>query len=60
MILKEYGKFTPACDGCEVTLAKEDNFQEATDAIRGADWSTKKDGDDWINLCPTCQKEENK
>lgn len=62
-IEREYGKFIPTCDGCGETLEPCDSFDEAKEAMEAEGWSKKllQNGNtkEWINFCPTCQKEEN-
>lgn len=57
MISKEYGKYYISCDGCEQELEPAPTFGEALDRIEAEGWSTTKIGDEWVNLCKTCQED---
>ena len=57
MIDYRYGKYIPVCDGCSEELEECYSFDDALKSIKAENWSTRKLGVDWINLCPDCQKE---
>ena len=50
--------FTPVCDVCGDNLDDEWDFYDAVEAKKQAGWRSRKVGDDWIDMCPYCQKEE--
>lgn len=55
MILKFYGRYyIPVCDCCEKYLDREWDFEDAVGAIRAAGWSSRKEGDTWVNYCEEC------
>ena len=46
---------SPACaNDVKVTFTEE----EARVAMKSDGWSATKVGEDWINLCPTCQEDD--
>lgn len=55
-IEREYSKYTPACDICGMELEAEDNFQDAVDAKKVAGWKSKKQGEEWQDICLDCQR----
>ena len=54
MILSEYGTHTPVCDFCGTELEKYDDFQDAVDGKKAADWRSKNEGGEWFDYCPDC------
>lgn len=59
---KTFGSFDIFCD--EISCGYSDQFHVSGDfyqAIKEAKeygWSIKKDGDDWLHICPSCNKKE--
>lgn len=52
------GSFEFECDGCDCIpfdYTTED-FSEAWNAAKREGWRTEKVGDEWLHLCPTCQR----
>jgi len=57
MIDKSYGKFYISCDGCGEELETADTFDEAKSRIDAEGWKTIKMDNEWVHLCPNCEKE---
>jgi len=55
-----HGQAHAVCDGCgeEHVDGPFDSFEEARSAMKSDGWSATKVGEDWINLCPTCQEDD--
>ncbi len=50
-------KITFECDECGDELDTETaDFDDAKEHARSEGWRTKKDGSDWLNLCPDCAR----
>ena len=62
MSIDRYRNFdTPVCDYCEAQLPAEESFQDAVDAKRRAGWKCRKDErGEWEDICPDCQREQDK
>jgi len=56
-IIKQYGKYVAVCDICEQELPGEDDFDDAVEEKKQAGWKTRKDGDEWVDICCDCQED---
>lgn len=57
MIDREYNRFHPVCDGCEIELPEVNSFEDAIAEMKREGWHFKKYGSEWTHLCPRCQAE---
>ena len=56
-IQKEYGYEILTCDICiEPVEHAFDTWDEAIDYKKEHGWKAKKDDNEWIDVCPDCQK----
>ena len=55
-IHKVKGEFKCVCEDCgdELFGGCTDDFIEFVEYIKEEGWRIKKDGADWIHICPTC------
>ena len=49
------GRYVLVCDECGHEVKYFDTFQEAVDYKKENSWRSKKDGDEWLDVCPDCQ-----
>lgn len=55
MIDKQYGKHELICDICGKTAPKRfEYWDEAVDYKKQNGWKSKRDGANWLDLCPDC------
>lgn len=54
-IIREYGKYSIYCDICGEHIDDFEEFQDAVDFKKTAGWKSRKDGKEWIDLCPDCK-----
>lgn len=54
-ILREYGKYSLYCDNCGEHIDDFEEFQDAVYFKKTAGWKSRKDGKEWIDLCPDCK-----
>lgn len=59
-IEKEYGKYTPICDGCLDTLDGCDSFEDAVQLCKDNGWQNVKVNGGWQNRCPNCRVQKPK
>lgn len=46
------------CDECyEVAETQCQNFSGALAKVKSRGWAVRKDGEDWLHVCPDCRKE---
>ncbi len=62
MIEHWQGQYVPTCDGCGRTLPVAEDFREAVDRMRAAEWllippDPEEGVTDWYHLCPDCTAE---
>jgi hypothetical protein len=56
MIERHYGKYTLICDVCCKEVDEEfDDFQDAVDYKKFADWRSKNINGEWVDVCLDCQ-----
>ena len=57
-IERHWPYFVPVCDCCEKQLPGEESFRNAVRAKLAAGWESRRDGDDWEDICADCLFEE--
>lgn len=59
MIRTVKGELIAECDECsEEQPGGTLEFREFINDLKGREWKIKKDGDNWVHLCPTCAEED--
>ena len=56
MIDKSQGVFYLVCDCCDEAVGDFDTFEDAVEAKKELGWTSVKEGKEFIDLCPICQK----
>lgn len=57
MIDKIHGVYYLICDVCEVESAEEFlEFDEAVEHKKDHGWRSKREDEEWIDVCPECQE----
>lgn len=56
MIDKSYNKYILVCDNCLDTDGEiYDSFEDVLETLKGNEWKTLKENEEWVNLCKDCQ-----
>ncbi len=57
MIRKEKGELIAECSECgeDFPGGVQDDFRAFVEELKAAGWKIKKDGDEWLHICPECQ-----
>lgn len=56
MIDKQYGKYVLVCDICGDAASEDfETFQGAVEYKKENNWKSKKQGSEWLDICPDCQ-----
>lgn len=58
MVGKQYGEYFIACDYCGATDGPFDTFQDAVDAKKDLGFTSKKEDEEWVDVCERCAKED--
>lgn len=59
---RQYGVVNFCCDGkrcAQVYETEHNNFMEALEELKEADWSVRNIKGEWLHVCPDCQEAEN-
>lgn len=58
MIRNNKGEFVAECSECgaETYGGTEDDFRAFVEQIKEEGWKVRKDGEDWLHICPDCQE----
>lgn len=57
MIDRQHGEILFECDACPETIETgESEWNDAMRLFRNEGWRAEKVGEDWIHLCPKCQR----
>lgn len=57
MITKIHGKFYLVCDFCQKEIGPCDTWEEAKDQKKDEGFKSQKDGNDWLDVCRECRKQ---
>lgn len=57
MIRKEKGELVASCDECgaEYPGGVQEDFRAFVEELKRDGWQIKKDGEEWLHICPECQ-----
>jgi hypothetical protein len=56
MIDKQHGEYSLICNICDETGEIFSSFEDAVDYKKECGWKSKKQGDEWIDICPDCNR----
>lgn len=57
MIHRENGELVAECNECGISeFGGTLEFKEFVQHLKDADWKIRKDGDEWIHVCPDCSR----
>jgi len=57
MSIDKDGKdYTLYCDMCADPTYTTDDYNDAVEYKKAHGWKSRKEGDDWVDICPECQE----
>jgi len=58
MIDRHYRAYVVTCDRCGKCLPGQDSWGSALKSAANAGWDSRRNGTDWLDICPACLFEE--
>lgn len=57
MIERDYNLYILVCDSCGEEYGTYDSFEEVVAAKKKLNFTSKREGREWIDICKECQSE---